>query len=171
MQMVKKIGTVIAVLWLAIIVMMPKQEMYYLLEQELAKNDIKISSEKISESWFTLSIKEPSIYVKGIKVATIKEIHLFTLLFYTRGSLEGLLLDRSLERFAPKEIDQAVVTYSVVNPLNVVVGASGVFGEADGTVNLMQKHVKMKFSQSQNLGMLRSKLKKDGEGWLYETSF
>ena len=171
MQMVKKIGTVIAVLWLAIIVMMPKQEMYYLLEQELAKEDIKISSEKISEGLFTLTVKDPSVYVKGIKVATIKEIHLFTLLFYTRGSLEGLLLDSSLERFAPREIDQAVVTYSVLNPVNVAIEANGVFGEADGKVNLIQKQVTMRFSQSQNLGMLRSQLKKDGEGWLYETSF
>ena len=171
MQMVKKIGTVLVVLWLAIIVMMPKQEMYYLLEQELAKEDIKISSEKISEGLFTLTVKDPSVYVKGIKVATIKEIHLFTLLFYTRGSLEGLLLDSSLERFAPREIDQAVVTYSVLNPVNVAIEANGVFGEADGKVNLIQKQVTMRFSQSQNLGMLRSQLKKDGEGWLYETSF
>ena len=151
--------------------MMPKQEMYYLLEQELAKEDIKISSEKISEGLFTLTVKDPSVYVKGIKVATIKEIHLFTLLFYTRGSLEGLLLDSSLERFAPREIDQAVVTYSVLNPVNVAIEANGVFGEADGKVNLIQKQVTMRFSQSQNLGMLRSQLKKDGEGWLYETSF
>ena len=171
MQMVKKIATLIVVLWLAVIVMMPKQEIYYLLEQELEKNDIKISSEKISEGWFTLRIQEPSIYVKGIKVATVKEIELFTLLFYTRGSLEGLLLDRSLERFAPREIDQAVVTHSVVNPLNMMIDARGLFGEAEGRVNVMERQIRMKFSQRKNLGMLSSKLKKDGEGWLYETSF
>jgi hypothetical protein len=169
--MVKKSLALIVVLWLAVIVMMPKQELYYLLEQELAKNDIKISSEKIREGWFTLRIEEPSIYVKGIKVATVKEIELFTLLFYTRGSLEGLLLDRSLERFAPREIDQAVFIHSVLNPLNVMVGASGAFGETDGSVNLMEKQITMKFSELGKLGMLKSKLKKDGEGWLYETSF
>ncbi|UFH59302.1 hypothetical protein [Sulfurovum mangrovi] len=171
MQMVKKILTLIVVLWLALIVMMPKQEIYYLLEQELAKQDIKISSEKIREGWFTFTLKEPSIYVKGIKVATVEELEVFTLLFYTRGSLKGLLLDRSLERFAPREVDQAVVTHSVVNPLNMMITASGIFGEADGSVNLMERQLRMRFSQSNKLGMLRSKLKKDGEGWLYETSF
>ncbi|MFT7879461.1 MAG: hypothetical protein ABXS91_03615 [Sulfurimonas sp.] len=171
MQMVKKIVTVIVVLWLAVIVMMPKQEIYYLLEQELAKNDIKISSEKIGEGWFTFTLKEPSIYVKGIKVATVKEIELFTLLFYTRGTLEGLQLDPSLERFAPREIDHAVVTHSVVNPMNMIIDANGLFGEAAGSVNVMERGIRMKFSQRKNLGMLSSKLKKDGEGWLYETSF
>lgn len=171
MQMVKKIATVLVVLWLAVIVMMPKQEIYYFLEQELAKKDIKISSEKISEGWFTFSVKEPSVYVRGIKVATVKELHIFTLLFYTRGSLEGLLLDSSLERFAPGEIDQVLLTHSAVNPFNVTVSGNGAFGEAEGSVNLKEDHLSLKFSENKNLGMLRSKLKKDGERWIYETSF
>ena len=171
MQMVKKIVTIVVALWFAVLIMMPKQEIYYFLEQELAKNDIIISSEKITEGWFTFCIEEPSIYVKGIKVATIEKIEVFTLLFYTKGSLEGLLLDRSLERFAPREMDHVALTYSVVNPLNAMAEASGGFGEADGSVNFMEKRISMKFSQVGKLGMLKSQLKKDGEGWLYETSF
>jgi hypothetical protein len=169
--MVKKTAFILVVLWLAVIVMMPKQELYYLLEQELAKQDIQISSEKISEGWFTLSIKEPSVYVKGIKVATIEEIDIFTLLFYTRASLKGLLLESSLERFAPKEIDQAAATYSIVAPLNVALNGNGIFGEAEGSANLKENRLKLKFSENKHLGMLSSQLKKEGEGWIYETSF
>ena len=124
MQMVKKIAIFIVVLWLAVIVMMPKQELYYLLEQELAKKDIKISSEKVSEGWFSLSLKEPSVYVKGIKVATVEEIDIFTLLFYSRGSLKGLLLDRSLERLVPGKMDQSRRTHSVVNPFKVAISGN-----------------------------------------------
>ncbi|HEO98632.1 MAG: hypothetical protein JW682_01125 [Campylobacterales bacterium] len=171
MQMVKKIAILIAVLWLAVIVMMPKQELYYLLEQELAKKDIKISSEKISEGWFSLSLKEPSVYVKGIKVATVEEIDIFTLLFYSRASLKGLLLDSSLERFAPGQIDQSILTQSVLNPFKVAISGNGAFGEAEGSVNLKENQLKLKFSDNKDLGMLRSKLKKDEEGWIYETSF
>ncbi|MDY0402874.1 hypothetical protein [Sulfurovum sp.] len=171
MQMVKKTAIVLIVLWFAVIVMMPKEEIYYLLEQELAKKDIKISSEKISEGWFTLSIKEPSVYVRGIKVATIEEIDIFSLLFYTRASLKGLLLDSSLERFAPKEIDQAATVYSVVNPFSIALSGSGIFGEAEGSVNLTEHQLRLKFSENKNLGMLSSTLKKEGEGWIYETSF
>ena len=171
MQMVKKTAIALLVLWFAVIVMMPKQELYYLLEQELAKKDIKISSEKINEGWFSLSIKEPSVYVRGIKVATIEEIDIFSLLFYTRASLKGLLLDSSLERFAPKEIEQAVLAYSVVAPFDVAISGSGVFGEAEGSANLKENQLRLKFSENKNLGMLRSRLKKEGEGWIYETSF
>ncbi|MDD3592930.1 MAG: hypothetical protein PHO65_09825 [Sulfurovum sp.] len=171
MQMVKKTAIVLVVLWLAVIMMMPKQELYYLLEQELSKKDIQISSEKISEGWFTLSIKEPSIYVKGIKVATIEEIDIFTLLFYTRASLKGLLLDSSLERFAPKEIEQVAATYSVIAPFDVAISGNGVFGDAEGSANLKENQLKLKFSENKHLGMLSSQLKKEGEGWIYETSF
>jgi len=169
--MVKKTVIILVAFWLAVIMMMPKEELYYLLERELEKKDIKISSEKISEGWFTLSIKEPSVYVKGIKVATIEEIDIFSLLFYTRASLKGLLLDSSLERFAPKEIDKAATVYSVINPLNVALSGSGIFGEAEGSVNLTEHQLRLKFSENKNLGMLSSKLKKEGEGWIYETSF
>ncbi|MGC9350515.1 MAG: hypothetical protein ACP5D3_00830, partial [Sulfurovum sp.] len=59
----------------------------------------------------------------------------------------------------------------VVNPMNMIIDANGLFGEAEGSVNVLERGIRMKFSQRENLGVLSSKLKKDGEGWLYETSF
>lgn len=171
MQMVKKIIAIVFLFWFAVNVMMPKQELYFLLEQELDKSDIKISSEKISEGWFSLRISEPSIFVKGIKVATVEEISLFSLLFYTEGSLEGIVLDSSLARFAPENIEELTLTHSVFAPKSLWVDAKGIFGKADGEVNLVEKKLTMKFSQIEKLGVLKSRMKKDEEGWLYETSF
>lgn len=171
MQMVKRIITVAIVFWLALIILMPKTEIYYLLEQELEKKDIKISSEEISEGWFSVSLKEPLVYVKGVKVATVEEITLFTLLFYTKSSLKGVALDSSLERFSPTNIEQASLIYSVADPARVLIKANGDFGDTEGSMDISQKSIKLKFSQKEKLGMIASKLKKDGEGWLYETSF
>jgi len=169
--MVKKGAILIAVFWLAVVVMMPKEALYYRLEQELAKKDINISYEKISEGWFALSLIKPSVYVKGIKVATLEEIEIFTLLFYNRVSLKGVLLERSLERFAPGQIDLSILTHSVFSPFKVVISANGAFGEAEGSVELKAHQLKLKFSDVKHLGLLRSKLKKEEEGWIYEASF
>ncbi len=81
MQMVKKSFIVLMVAWLGILVLMPKQELYYKLEEELAKQDIKLNEAKINEGLFSLTLNQVNVYFKGINVATIEEVNLCTLLF------------------------------------------------------------------------------------------
>ena len=62
MQMVKRAFIVFMVAWIAIIVLMPKREFYYKLEEELAKHEVILNEESIDEGLFSLNLKEVSIY-------------------------------------------------------------------------------------------------------------
>lgn len=171
MQMVKKSIIMVVFVWLAVIVLMPKKELYFKLEALLDQQGVKISGEKIQAGWFTLNVENLEIYVEGIKVATVKEASLFTLLAQSRISLEGIMLDSSLKQFAPQQTDEVVVGHSIFAPMRVWLEAKGDFGEGVGEALLDEKRLKMNFSQIEKLGMLRSQMKKGEEGWVYETSF
>ena len=171
MQMVKKGIMFLALVWIALIVLMPKQELYFKLEQELAANDIVVSGELVDEDMFGMDLEHLTVYVKGIKVATIEEASFFTLLFYSSVSLEGVKLDSLLKRYAPEQIDSAVVTHSLLSPMRVGISGQGVFGEASGSVYLSDRTLNIVFEKEDALNMIKSKLKKGEEGWIYETSF
>ncbi len=171
MQMVKKGVLVLLVTWLAIVILMPKQEIYYKLEEALDGYEIRLNEEKKSEGLFSLSLKGVTVYVKGINVATIDEVNLFTLLFYNSVELRSLLVDDSLKTMIPQETTSAVLKHSILSPLDVSVAASGSFGSLMGNIDLNERTVHLDFNESKNIQMLKPSLKKSEKGWVYETSF
>jgi len=171
MQMVKKSVFALLVAWFAILVLMPKQEFYYKLEEALAKQEIELNEEKIDEGFFSLDLHKVTVYFKGIPVATIEEMDLCTLLFYSSLKLQGLHMDDSLKRMVPQETQKAVLSHNFLAPLKISVNAQGSFGEMTGTIDLNARQVHLDFNESTNIEMLKPQLKKAEKGWIYETSF
>jgi len=171
MQMVKKIFIALFITWFALLLFMPKQEMYYKLEKELEKYEIEINEKSMEEGLFSLTLKQASVYIKGIPVATIEEIRFFTLLFYAKVELETLLLDDSLKAMAPQQTDKATLTHSIISPLDASMHAEGSFGGIEGSIDLKERKLHLDFNETKEIEMIRSQLKKGEKGWYYETSF
>jgi len=171
MQMVKKIFIVLFIAWFALLIFMPKQEIYYALEKELEKQEIEINEKSIEEGVFSLTLNQVSVYVKGIKIATIEEITFFTLLFYTKVELDTLLLDDALKVMVPQQTDKAILSHAVLSPFDAFVHAEGSFGVIDGSVDLKERKLHISFTETKKIEMIKAQLKKDEKGWYYETSF
>jgi hypothetical protein len=171
MQMVKNIFITFIVFCFAFLVFMPKQELYFTLEKELAKQDIEINEESLKESVFGLTAKNVTFYFKGIKVATAQEIDIYTLFFYSRAKVIALKVDESLRALVPQEIENTRFVHSMLSPFIVRIKIRGTFGSAEGTMNLKTRKVHIDFTDTKNIVSIRSQLKKDEEGWYYETSF
>lgn len=171
MQMVKKSLIVFMMVWFAILVLMPKQELYYKFQEELAKHEIELNEEKMHEGFFSLNLEHVTVYFKGIPVATIEEVGFCTLLLYSSIELEGLYVDDSLKTMVPQETKKALLSHTLFVPLEVSVEASGSFGAMTGTMDLNERTVRLDFNESKNIEMLKPQLKKDEKGWNYETSF
>jgi hypothetical protein len=155
----------------SIVAFAPKRELYYKLENYLLKKDIVIDNEQIEEGLFTLKIRHPDIYVKGIKAVEAGEISFLSLVFYNRLQGRDMRVDRSLRNFLPGEISIASAKYSIIDPLHIVIDAKGAFGEAHGYISLKKRTLHMDFSDVKSLGALRSMLRKGEKGWYYESSF
>ena len=172
MQVVKNIFIGFFVVWFALLIFMPKEELYFTLEKELAKQDIEINEKKIEEGTFSLNLIEATIYVKGIKIARVEKVNIFTLLFYTNINLKSLILDESLKSFAPEKIDVANISYSIFTPFNVSIEAEGSFGILKGSINLNERNLRIDFlDTTKDINSIKSNLKKDEKGLYFETSF
>ena len=171
MSMVKYILTLSVVIWLMLVILMPKQELYYKLEEALHSQEIALNEVEIEESLFGISLKNVSVYVKGINVASIEEVKLFTLIFYSSVEVKELHMDDSLKNMVPQETQKAVLRHSVMAPFFVSVEALGSFGSMSGEINLNERKVHLDFNESKKLDMLKPQLKKGEKGWVYETSF
>ncbi|NOQ31453.1 MAG: hypothetical protein GQ570_10045 [Helicobacteraceae bacterium] len=159
-----------------LIVFMPKVNLYYLLEKELSAKGVVISSENLSDRFFSLNIKDATIYVKQIKSAKVANVNITTLLFYNYIEFDNIELSQSFEDMLPTKIKNVKILYSVLNPLNITATSIGEFGEASAVISLEKRVVFVTIKASKRLVDKYSKilrpLKTDGKGsYTYEYNF
>jgi len=172
MQVVKKIFISLFVLWFALLLFMPKKELFYTLEHALLQEGIVINEKSLDEGLFSLNFMDATIFYKGVKVATVEKINIFTLLFTTNIHISTLELDDTLKAFAPQKIDSADITHLLFAPYTLNITALGSFGKMKGSADLKAGKLRLDFlNATKEIDMIRSHLKKDKKGWYYETSF
>lgn len=171
MQMVKKIFLGAVLIWFGMTVFMPKKELYYKLEEMLAKKDIRINGETIKEGWFSLDVHHLTVSVKGINIATIEKMELFTLLFSSEIKIQNVLLDKSLMETAPGHIEVLTLKHTLLSFFRVSLGANCDFGAAEGEVNLKERKLHIDLIEAKKIQAIQSRLRQNEKGWYYETSF
>lgn len=171
MQVVKHTVIGVLVFWLAAVIFMPKQELYFALEEKLAEQGIEINESTISEGLFSLSISGAKVYVKGIEVASIEKIDFFTLLVYSSLEIDQVGFDDSLSAFVPQTIEKSLFLHSVLSPFKVFITTMGSFGLAEGEADLKARKVRIELLDAKEIAPIKGILKKDDKGWYYETSF
>ncbi|MBA1421395.1 MAG: hypothetical protein FAF03_11315 [Epsilonproteobacteria bacterium] len=171
MQMVKKSIGILFAVWFTLLLFMPKEEMYYTVEKTLAAQDITLNEKSIEEGLFSLTIKDVTVYVKGIALIHIDEVDFFTLLVYNTLRIDNLVVDEVLHSKVPARTEEARFTYQVFAPLTVSLDANGSFGYAEGTIGLADKQVHVDFLKAKEIEMIKPFLKKGEKGWFYEKSF
>ncbi len=169
--MVKKILISLIVIIFSLAIFAPKRELYYLLEEQLMREDIIIHNEAIEGGLFTLTLKHPELYFKGIKVAKIQEVKLFSLLFYTSIMAKEIKVDSSLSKFMPTQIDKVSALFQLWEPKKVMINVLGDFGYAQGYLSLDESKMHLDLIEEKSIKPLKPMLQKGEKGWYYETSF
>ena len=171
MQMVKKILLFLLFVWVGVVILMPKTELYYLLEKKLAQQGIKLNEERMSEGLFSLHIEGLDVYVQGIKVAQIKEADVLTLLVYNRIKLKDVTLDPLLKEKLPQHIDEVSLRHWIFAPTSIKLKAEDKWGEIDGKVSLLHKKVSLEMQDGNQTLPWQQVFAKDAKGLHYEISF
>ena len=171
MQVVKKSIGILFAVWFTLLLFMPKEEMYYSVEKMLAAQDITLNEKSIDEGIFSLTLKDVTVYVKGIALVNIDEIDFYTLLFYNTLHIDNLVVDEVLHSKVPTKTKKAVFTYHIFAPLTVSMDANGSFGYAKGSIHLVKKKLHIDFVKAKEIEMIKPYLKKGNKGWFYEKSF
>jgi len=176
--MVKKLFKFVALLLFfifALILFAPKENIYYLLEQNLKKFDIIISHEKLENRKLYLNIQNLDVSVKGIETLTIKEANIVILALYNSIELENIMLSSLAKNYLPVKIDKVDIYYTILNPLKIYAVGHGKFGDARVAIDVLKRKAVLVLRPSKIMRMrYRNSLKelkksKNGE-YLYEKS-
>ena len=169
--MVKK--TLISIILIPLLILMfsPKKELLFLLEKRLATQGIVLADGQVETHPFGLTIDHPSIYVKGIKVATLRHLSLWSALFYTQGSIEGITFDPSLKSYFPAHIAHVTLVHSVVDPLQVQLSVEDPAVQGEGSVHLKKQALSFRFTKLPKEISTARYLKHTKGGWVYAQQF
>jgi len=171
MQMVKKIIITLFLLPIFLLLLSPKEELYYLLENELEKNDIVISNEKFSDTLFGLTISDADVYIKGINMIKIKSLNLNLFFLYNQLTIESIETDKGIHDIVPKSIESITATFSILKPYKVAVEATGSFGSTVGGYYIGKNKLFFRIKEQKNIRSFKKFLKTDTEGLYYEKFF
>ena len=163
MQMVKRLFGGFFLLIIFLWLVSPKQELYFLLEKELEKNDIIISNERFIDTWYGLEISDADIYIKGIKLANVESLKLHLFFLYNKLSVERIKTEVD-----PKSIDMITAVFNVIKPYKVTIKSNGSFGTVEGGIYLMEKKLILRLIEAKNIKAFKKFLQKDDRGEYYE---
>ena len=171
MQMVKKIFLGILLFGAAILLFMPKEEIYFKLERELAKKGVEINERRIEETPWSLTIEGVTIYVEGIPVAKIESLRFFSLLLFNRLEVKHTEINEGFGNKIPSPIEEVRATYAVWMPTKTELFVEGAFGKAVGDISLVERRLYLRIEEEKAIDSVRSLLKKGEKGLYYEISF
>jgi len=171
MQVVKKLIGYTLLIWFAVILFMPKENLYYQLERVAAQEGIEINEASIKSGVFTLSVRSPEVYYEGVAVASAEALDATVFLLYDRVIITGIALDRTIASMVPLTVDKVELVYSILTPQKVTLKGEGSFGRCHGEIDLKERRVHISMDDPEKIGSIKSLLKKGEEGWYYETSF
>lgn len=123
----------------ALLFFTPKENIYYFAEEQLKPLGVTIAQEETIDHGFTLEIREAQLYVQKIKSADIGSLSVKLLGVYNHIGVSKVIVDPTFEKFFPPEIEQVDLHQSLISPLHIKATASGDFGTAEATVNLLER--------------------------------
>jgi hypothetical protein len=153
--------------------LLPKENLYYLLEQNLEKKGVVFNDEKLKDKGFQLEVRDSALFYKGVGSADIGKIRFDFFLLYNAVVLKEIKLSSIAQTFMPLYVNRVDFRYSIFNPLRIRGKARGEFGEADIFLHLLEKKITVVLSPSEiMLQKYKNSLKKfkksqDGE-YVYE---
>jgi len=166
--MVKKILLVLVLLPFLVLALSPKKELFYLLEKRLANQGIVLSGGTMDAGIFGLSVEHPTVYFKGIKVATVDELSIVSVLFWTRVSAERIVVDSALHAYAPPKIDRVQIHHQLLAPTEAAITIDDPQFGGTGSLDLSQRHLRVLFPKLPAGAPAARYLKRTKGGWVYE---
>lgn len=166
----------IAFFIVALVYCMPQESIYNYLQEELSKQKVVISNEKVLEHTFSLELSNASISYKDIKSVKVLVSNVNLFLVHNSISSKDIVVLETSTVSLPAKIDLLNFKHSIFNPLNISITSSGEFGTARGNINILENSIFIKVMPSElmkknYMQTLRQLTKNDDGSYDYEKTF
>lgn len=159
---------------LLVIVMIPKEKLYYAFESILSQYHIFISNEDISNGLIYLEVDNGEVLLDKQKIAVIEHIRITPWVLMNKLTLSSTTFSPHYRSLIPGKVDTLIISYSLFHPLMVSVQGDGDFGHCDGNIDILEQKVTITFDATAQLSrypLLVSKLHQGEGGLIYEDTF
>jgi len=150
-------------LLIGIIIFMPKDNLYYTLQNFLKKENIYINSD-IKSSLY-LQLKNGVVYYNKMDISKFKEIDILPFIFYNEIKAKDIEIN-----IGKYKITSLKAFYTPFYPIKIFIKGSSNFGKIEGNIDLLKKEAKIYILNLTN-NSLKSFLKKDKKGYFYYAKF
>ncbi|HEX5709756.1 MAG TPA: hypothetical protein VFX68_00305 [Sulfuricurvum sp.] len=160
--------------FILVVVLIPKEKLYFTFEQVLSQKNIFISDESFENRLLYLNIQTPTLMIDNLKIASIDNIRVSPWIFFNRITISSVSFSPLYRPFFPGTVDEITLTYSLWHPLSVQIYSEGDFGHCSGSFDLVDQKMRVVFSplpQLRRYALLVSKLHHEKEGLVYESNF
>lgn len=153
--------------------LLPKENLYYLLEQNLEKKSVVFNDEKFKDKGLQFEVRNATLFYKGVESADIGKIRFDFFLLYNAVVFKGIKLSSIAQAFMPLYVNRVDLRYTIFDPFRIRGKARGEFGEADIFLHFIEKKIRVILLPSEiMLQKYKNSLKKfkkseDGE-YVYE---
>ncbi|MEA2019871.1 MAG: hypothetical protein U9N59_15675 [Campylobacterota bacterium] len=134
-----------------IVVLLPKNNIYFLLQKEIKQYSVELITKDVVSSYFTLALKDTNIKYENIDVGQVSNVEVTTYLLSTKVDVDTIKLDSMVSKFIPSDIDKVSLEHSIMNPNEVNIQIDFKDGLAFGSVDLLQRVVKLNITISKKL--------------------
>lgn len=159
---------------LIVVVLIPKEKLYFTLESVLSEYNVYITGENLNNHFLYMDVESGSLLLDNIQIGSIERIRILPWIVYNRLSISNVTFSSLYHTVFPGKIEEIAVTYSLLHPLTVEIQATGDFGHCEGGIDLSEQKVRLLFEATpelRNYPLLVFKLQQVKEGLVYESSF
>ncbi|MDR1007551.1 MAG: hypothetical protein LBL65_03160 [Campylobacteraceae bacterium] len=163
-----------ALFFVMLIAFLPKENIYYLLEEKLFGNGIILNEKSIRESFSGLDLEDIDVSFGGSEIAHTQKAEAFFGILYNKIELTSVIPANSMRNFIPT-MSEISAWYTPFYPTKVFLNSSGDIGSISGSYNLYSKKIYLELQPSANSSrkypMLNANFKNIDGRLVYELSF
>lgn len=142
MKKVLKFLSIFLIFLVSLLAFLPKEGFYNLLEKELFKTGIILSSETRDERLLSLELNGIEVYYKGIYSAFVKDVNIFTCLISSKIEINSVSAAKQLRRLIPLKLQTVQLEHSLLSYDLIKIKIQSELGEFLGTYDILKKEIK-----------------------------
>ena len=148
------------------VVSFPKDRLYALMQNELQKKSVQLSSRELNSHLLSLELKENSVSYENIKILNID----YAKFSFVGVNIRNISSDGTFETIFPniKSVDIRFKTGRFLDIKSSIANAKGMLDLKNRTLNIV---ISPKSQEFLNYKMLLKKLKKEGGNYVFKYSF
>lgn len=168
----KKFFLLALAVFIGVIILLPKENLYYSAEKAFAPMHLFLDDEDIHNRLIYLDVCDATLLFDSIEIGSIEKIRLTAFVFYNQVSIQSINFNKQFSMLFPDKIDYLTFTYSILHPLSINIEGKGGFGPVYGKIDLYDGSMKLFFTPSREMRrypLLLAKLYKSEGELVYET--